>query len=108
MLCVSVKLNPAKHLDDKQIRDDGSHNFQLLTGVKKNHPIFCGKKARENPNLFKLPTDVASRIAMKIICSGDLYFYENGRKIGPCASDLPVETNLYAAVDRDLWNYKSH
>lgn len=93
----AVKPNPSKPLGDEQIRDDGSHNYQLLIGEKENSPIFCGEKAMENATL--LPTDVGSRIGMKVTHSGDLYFYVNGRKFGPCASDLPVDSNLYAAVD---------
>lgn len=92
----AIKSTMQKPLGDEQLRDYGSHNYQRQeAGDKDTNPIFCGRKARET----KLkPTDVGSRIGVKVSAAGELYFYVNGMKFGPCAL-VPIDKDLYVAVD---------
>ena len=93
----AIKSTIQKPLGDEQLRDYGSHNFQRQeAGDKDTNPVFCGKKARE---MQLRPTDVGSRIGVKVSPSGELYFFVNGIKFGPCALDVPVDKDLYVAVD---------
>ena len=93
----AIKSTIQKPLADEQLRDYGSHNFQRQeAGDKDTNPVFCGKKARE---MQLRPTDVGSRIGVKVSPSGELYFFVNGIKFGPCALDVPVDKDLYVAVD---------
>lgn len=93
----AIKSTMQKPLGDEQLKDYGGHNFQRQeAGDKDDNPVFCGKKAREG----KLkPTDVGSRIGVKVSPTGELYFFVNGIKFGPCALDVPVDRDLYVAVD---------
>ncbi|KAJ7374783.1 Neuralized-like protein 2 [Desmophyllum pertusum] len=71
--------------------------FQRQTaGDKDNNPVFCGRKAREGE---LRPTDVGSRIGVKVSFTGELYFFVNGMKFGPCAIDVPIDKDLFVAVD---------
>ena len=93
----AIKSTIQKPLGDEQLKDYGSHNFQRQEdGDKDTNPVFCGKKARE---MQLRPTDVGSRIGVKVSPSGELYFFVNGIKFGPCALDVPVDKDLYVAVD---------
>jgi len=93
----AIKSTMQKPLGDEQLKDYGGHNFQRQeAGDKDTNPVFCGKRAREVP---LKPTDVGSRIGVKVSLTGELYFYVNGMKFGPCALDVPVDQDLYVAVD---------
>lgn len=91
----AIKPNNEKPLGDEHLRDDGGHNYQRLeAGDEDNNLLYCGETAL---NSFLRPTDRGSRIAIRRGTTGDLYFYINGKKFGPCASGVPP--NVYAAVD---------
>lgn len=93
----AIKSTMQKPLGDEHFRDYGSHNYQRqAAGDKDNNPMFCGKKAQEGE---LKPTDVGSRIGVKVSPTGELYFFVNGMKFGPCALDVPVDKDLFVAVD---------
>lgn len=93
----AIKSTMKKPLGDEHFKDYGSHNYQRqVAGDKDNNPMFCGTKAREGE---LKPTDVGSRIGVKVSPNGELYFFVNGMKFGPCALDVPVDKDLFVAVD---------
>lgn len=91
----AIKPNHSKPLGDEHLRDDGSHNYQRVEeGDEDTNQLYCGEKAASE-NLK--PTDKGSRIGVRISSCGNLYFFINGKKFGPCATNVPA--NSYAAVD---------
>ena len=93
----AIKSTMQKPLGDEHFKDYGCHNYKRqAAGDKDNNPKFCGKKAQEGE---LKPTDVGSRIGVKVSPTGELYFFVNGMKFGPCALDVPVDKDLYVAVD---------
>ncbi len=47
-----------------------------------------------------LPTDIGSRVGIQVSLKGELFFFINGKRYGPCASEVPVECkDVYAVVD---------
>ena len=96
----AVKPRTEKPLGDEQMRDHGTHNYERQHGGDKdvNDGLFRNDKAREIGQDLR-PTDVWSRIGIKVSSTGKLFFYVNGKKFGPCATDVPADADLFVAVD---------
>ena len=96
----AVKPTTGKPLGDEQLRDRGTHIYRRQHEGDKdvNDVLFLSEGARE-AGADQLPTDVRSRIGVKVNSLGEISFYINGQKFGPCASGLPLDKDLYVAID---------
>ncbi|EDO31830.1 predicted protein [Nematostella vectensis] len=93
----ALKPSNNKPLGDEQLRECG-HNYQRLPQEDEvDNTIYCGEKAATNSNIR--PTDEGSRIGIRVSYAGNLYFYINGKKFGPCATDLPSDSELFVTLD---------
>eukprot|EP00794_Sanderia_malayensis_P019083 gene19083-20999_t len=80
-------------------------NINLTSPASSSNLGSFDKQLDINYKLFKahnniLPTDIGSRIGIHVSLKGELYFFVNGRRFGPCASDIPIDNDdVFAVVD---------
>lgn len=71
-------------------------NYDELSTTKNQKMNYKLLKSQDNV----LPTDVGSRIGIHVSLNGELFFYVNGTKFGPCALEVPVDYGgVFAVVD---------